>query len=288
MTRYLTIIALATLFALPAQAQPAATGTLARVADSGRIVIGYVPDALPLSHRAADGEVTGYSIELCRIIVADVQKALGLEQLQVEYRALMAPGDRQAAVAGGQVDIECGASTVTLGRREKVDFSLLTLITGASSLSLKTSGIRSNADLDGRRVGLLAGTTTESAFAEFLEANDYKARITRVKNHDAGLGLLDAGKIDAYVSDQTILVGHIIGADDPSRYSLAKDMFSFEPYGLMLPRNDAAFRLIVDRALARTYRSGRIQRLYYDWFGRYGLELSPVQRAMYQFQGLTE
>ena len=273
---------------MSAQAQQTDSATLARIADTGRVVIGYVPDALPLSNRSADGEVTGYSIELCRIIVADVQAALDLDSLEVEYRPLMAPRDRQAAVAGGQVDIECGASTVTLGRREKVDFSLLTLITGASSLSLKQTGIRSNADLDGKRVGLLGDTTTETSFAEFLEMNEFSARITRVSNHDEGLGLLDDGKIDAYVSDQTILVGHIIQAEDPSQYSLAQDLFSFEPYGLMLPKNDAAFRLIVDRALARTYRTGRIQRLYYDWFGRYGLQLSPVQRAMYQFQGLAE
>jgi len=288
MNRHLLSLALAALLVLPAQAQQAATGTLARIADAGRIVIGYVPDALPLSHRGPDGTISGYSIELCRIVVAEVQKALGLDKLEVEYLALMAPGDRQAAVTAGRVDIECGASTVTLGRREKVDFSLLTLITGASSLSLRKTGIRSNSDLDGKRVGLLAGTTTETAFAEFMEANDFSARIKRVSNHEEGLGLLDGGKIDAYVSDQTILVGHIIEADDPSQYSLAQDLFSFEPYGLMLPKNDAAFRLVVDRALARTYRSGRIQRLYYNWFGRYGLQLSPVQRAMYQFQGLAE
>jgi ABC-type amino acid transport substrate-binding protein len=288
MNRQLLLLALAALLVLPAQAQQKTTGTLGRIADAGRIVFGYVPDALPLSHQGADGEITGYSIELCRIIAAEVQKALGLEQLAIEYRALMAPGDRIDAVTDGEIDIECGASTVTLGRRQLVDFSLLTLITGASSLSLKKSGIRSNSDLDGKRVALLGDTTTEKVFAEFLETNEFDARITRVPTHEEGLALLDRGKVDAYVSDQTILVGHIIEADDPSQYSLAQDLFSFEPYGLVLPKDDGAFRLVVDRALARTYRSGRIQRLYYDWFGRYGLQMSPVQRAMYQFQGLAE
>jgi ABC-type amino acid transport substrate-binding protein len=288
MERAMLSLALAGLLVLPAQAQQATSATLARIADAGRMVVGFVPDALPLSHRGADGKITGYSIELCRIIAQEVQSSLGLEDLAIEYRPLMAPGDRQAAVARGEVDIECGASTVTLGRREQVDFSLLTLITGASSLSLKKSGIRSNSDLNGKRVGLLGDTTTEAAFAEFLETNEFRARITRVSSHDEGLELLDSGGIDAYVSDQTILVGHIIEAEDPSQYSLAQDLFSFEPYGLMLPKNDAAFRLVIDRALARTYRSGRIQRLYYNWFGRYGLQMSPVQRAMYQFQGLAE
>jgi len=255
------VLALIALPLLPAAAQAPLTGTLARIAEVERFVIGYVPDAAPLSQRAPDGEIRGYSIELCRAIADELKAQLGLERLEIEYVPLIAPGDRVRAVAGGEVDIECGASTVTLGRREKVDFSLLTLITGASSLSLKKSGIRSNADLNGRRVAVLTDTTSEVMLARFLEANEFTARVRPVSSHREGLALLDDGEVDAYVSDQTILVGHLIRAARPGDYSLAQDLFSYEPYALMLPRDDAAFRLVVDTALARTYRSARIQRL---------------------------
>lgn len=287
MIRYLSALALVVSLLSPALAQQP-TGTLAKVADSQRFVIGYVPDAPPLSFRDASGQPVGYSIELCKVIADAVKQHLELDEMTVDYVPLALPLERIESVVDGTVDIECGASTITLGRREKLDFTLMTLITGASSLSLAKSGIRNNADLNGKSIAVIAGTTTETALQNFLAANDFDAKVVIVTTQKEGLGALDQGKVDAYVSDQTILTGHIIEAEDPSVYRLAPDVFSFEPYGFMVRKDDGEFRLVADRALAQYYRSLRVQRLYHQWFGRYGIPQSPVLKAMYQFQGLPD
>ncbi len=164
----------------------------------------------------------------------------------------------------------------------------MTLVTGASVLAKKGAGIDSTADLSGKKISVIKDTTTEQALNRFLETNLFDAEVITATTHVAGMALLNDGKVDAYASDQIMLVGQIIQAEDKGAYSLASDVFSFEPYAFMVRKDDSQFRLVADSALAQLYRSAGIQRLYHDWFGRYGIEPSPVLRAMYQFQGLPE
>jgi glutamate/aspartate transport system substrate-binding protein len=284
------IVLASLLFALvsPALAQQPG-GTLAKVAETGRLAIGYVPDAVPMSFTDENGRPAGYSIELCNVIRDAVRKHLGLSELRVDYVPLRLPRERIEAVVSGKVDIECGATTITLGRREQVDFTLMTLITGASSLSLAEAGIANNAQLNGRRLAVVRDTTTERVLRRFLDINEFEAEEVRlVDTHEQGLKLLNSGEVDAHVADQIILTGQVISAKEPGNYRLAPDVFSYEPYGFMIRKGDSEFRLVADDALARFYRTSRIQRLYYDWFGRYGLRQTPVQAAMYQFQGLPD
>ena len=264
------------------------TGTMQKVNDTKRFVIGYAPDAAPLSFENESGEVVGYSVELCRRIAAAVQKELGLDELQIEYAPLVSPQARMNAVADGDIDIECGVSTVTLSRRAKVDFTLMTLITGASVLARQGSGIGSNIDLSGKNIAVVKGTTTEAVLNKFLEINEFNARVVTVDTHEEGMILLNEGKVDAYSSDQIMLMGQMIRAEDQSAYVLAQDVFSFEPYAFMVRKDDSQFRLVADSALARLYRTAGIQRLYHTWFGRFGIEQSPILMAMYQFQGLPD
>ncbi len=264
------------------------TGTMQKVNDTKRFVIGYAPDAAPLSFENESGEAVGYSVELCRRIAAAVQKELGLDELQIEYAPLVSPQARMNAVADGDVDIECGASTVTLSRRAKVDFTLMTLITGASVLAKQGSSIDSNVDLAGKDIAVVKGTTTEAVLNKFLEINEFNARVVTVDTHEEGMALLNEGKVDAYSSDQVMLMGQMIRAEDQNAYVLARDVFSFEPYAFMVRKDDSQFRLVADAALARLYRTAGIQRLYHTWFGRFGIEQSPILMAMYQFQGLPD
>lgn len=75
-----------------------------------------------------------------------------------------------------------------------------------------------------------------------------------VKDHDAGVAALDGGTADAYASDRAIIIGVGRRFRSPEKLSLVEELFSYEPYGLILWRNDAAFRLSVNRALAPLYR----------------------------------
>ena len=197
------------------------------------------------------------------------------------------PENRVDAVANGTVDIECGSTTASLSRQEKVDFTLMTFVDGASLLIAEGSGLRTVGDLAGKRVGVVPGTTTEKAVADFLRGQSIAATVVPVKDHDEGLAALQTSKIEAYASDRTILVGLVLQARGTARYALVSDDLSYEPYGFMVRRDDSAFRLVANRALARIYRSGAIGTIYAKWFGAIG-KPTPALVLMYALQGLPE
>lgn len=262
--------------------------TLQHVATSGTFRIGFVPDAPPMSFIDADGKTTGYSIALCRHIADAVGKKLGRNDLKLEYVPLVAPADRISAVANGLVDIECGATTVTMTRREQVDFTLMTFITGGTVLSRKQRPIASLEDLPDTRVAVIKGTTTEDALLRYGRLNDYRFTLALISTHDEGMKLLNEGKVDGYASDRAMLIGQVFRSAGASQYVMARQVFSREPYSLMIKRGDTDFRLLADSALASLYGDARIRRLYHNWFGRYGEPLSPIVEAMYEFQALSE
>ena len=286
MRRTASVLVFALLTAAPALA---ASPTLERIAESGVFRIGYVPDAAPLSFTDASGEAAGYSIDLCRYIAAAVEESLGLETLDIEFVPLNAMEERLGAVESGRVDIECGATTVTLSRRERVDFTLMTFITGAAILSRKADPISSIDDLGQKVIAVIRGTTTEAVLREFARVNEMNVKVAFVETHDEGILLLDDGKVEGYASDRAMLIGQIFrDAAMADSYLMTKRALSFEPYAMMTLRGDTEFRLVADRALAAVYRGAQIRRLYQTWFGRYGETLSPVVAAMYQFQAVGE
>jgi len=287
MARLLTILLIVLGYNTQANAQEL-TGTLKRVADTGEFRIGYVPDAPPMSYHDDDGTPTGYSIALCRNIANAVKNAVGLEEINLSYVPLILPEERIAAVEDHTVDIECGASTVTLSRRERVDFTLMTFITGGAVLSMTGDSINSVADLAGKTVAVIRGTTTHEAIRNYIINNDFKITLRMITTHDEGMELLNEDKVDGYASDRTMLVGQVVRSEDRSLYSISRDVFSFEPYALMLARGDTDFRLVADRALASLYSNARIRRLYQDYIGRYGEPMTPVLEAMYEFQAVGE
>jgi glutamate/aspartate transport system substrate-binding protein len=262
------------------------TGTLKKVADSGTLTIGYRENALPFSYTGSDGKPAGYSIDLCQEIAVAVQQELKLPNMAVRW-VPVTPENRVDAVANGTVDIECGSTTASLSRQEKVDFTLMTFVDGASLLIAEGSGLKTVADLAGKRIGVVPGTTTEKAVADFLRSQSLTATVVPVKDHDEGLAALQTSKIEAYASDRIILVGLVLQARGTSRYALISDDLSYEPYGFMLRRDDSAFRFLANRVLARIYRSGAIGAIYSKWFGALG-KPTPALVLMYALQGLPE
>jgi glutamate/aspartate transport system substrate-binding protein len=286
MLRHLTVIL--AVFALSGNAL-ADSPTLARIADTGTIRIGYVPDAPPLSFEDEEGNVVGYSIDLCRHIASAIRFDLGLEKIDIEFTPLVSMEQRLQAVANGEVDIECGATTVTLSRREQVDFTLMTFITGSAILSRKEKAISVVDELDKKRIAVVAGTTTEDIVRRVAEVNDFRIEVVPIKTHDEGMELLNKGKVDGYASDRAMLIGQVFrNANAINEYTMTRSALSFEPYAFMIMRGDTGFRLAADRALASLYRTARIRRIYQNWFGRYGEPLSPIVEAMYQFQAVGE
>ena len=263
--------------------------TLKRVSETGEFRIGYVPDAPPLSFEDGDGKVVGYSIDLCRHIASVVRDELGLEKIDIVYTPLESMEQRLSAIENGEVDIECGATTVTLSRRERVDFTLMTFITGSAVLSLKTNPIGNVDDIDGQKIAVLSGTTTEDVMRRVIEVNEFDVDLQLIASHDEGMELLNDRKVAGYASDRAMLIGQVFrNANAKNQYAMTRSSLSFEPYAMMIPRGDTEFRLVTDRALASLFRGARIRRAYHNWFGRYGEPLSPIVEAMYQFQAVGE
>ena len=260
--------------------------TLGRIKAARTIVLGYRESSPPFSFVRDGGRPLGYSIELCAQVAASIARQLSLPDLKTTW-VKVTVADRMQAVVNGTVDLECGSTTASLSRHEQVDFSLLTFVDGGSLLVADESGVKNVRTLDGKRVALIPGTTTETSLRNALAKRGVTTRIVPVTDHAAGVAALDSGAVDAYASDHSILVGIGRTSRNPERLSLVNEFFSYEPYGLMLRRGDPAFRLAVNRALATLYRSPDIAPIYERWFGSIPTATALIA-AMYVINGLPE
>jgi ABC-type amino acid transport substrate-binding protein len=261
-------------------------GTLAKIKAAGTLVLGHRESSPPFSFLGPDRRPMGYSIDLCRHVATAVQKHLGLGDLKLSWVAVT-PESRIPAVVGGTIDLECGSTTASLSRMEQVDFSLTTFVDGGTLLTSAPSNLRGLGDLAGKKIAVAPGTTTEKSLADFLKTEFITVQMVHVKDHAEGIAALDAGKVDAYASDRGILIGLAITGGNPKKYGMADFVFSYEPYALMMRRNDAAFRLVVNRALADLYRSGQIAGVFDRWFGAFGKPSGALQ-VMYRLNALPE
>jgi ABC-type amino acid transport substrate-binding protein len=262
-----------------------AAATLDRIRQDGTVRIAYRDDAPPFSLKGEGGAPAGYSVELCKAVAGDLKRQLNLAKLDVTYVQVTA-ADRFEAIEKGRADLLCEATTATLSRRKLVDFSIATFVSGAS-LMIKPGGPTTYEALAGQKIGVLGGTTTEEALRNSLADRKMKAEIVVVKSHPEGLKLLAAGDIAAYFGDRTIL--QFMLRDDKAAASLllANDYLTFEPYALAIPHADDAFRLAVDTALSRIYRSGDIQGIFVRSFGK-NVKPSELVKALYLIVSMPE
>src|SRR5262245_25265959 len=265
-------------------ADAAEAGTLDRIRETGVFKIGYRTDAAPFSYKDAIDEPAGYVVDLCREVAAATKEELALKDLKVEYVTVTAE-DRFDAVKSGKADILCEATTATLARRKLVDFSLMTFIDGASVM-VRKDGPQSFDALAGRKIGVHAGTTTETALRNTLADNNMEAEVVAVPDHQEGVTRLESGELSAYFADRAILVFLLVGPDAPKDLIISKDYFTREPYALALARNDDDFRFLVDRTLARLYRTKVIEKIFARNFGNG--KPSDILRALYVINSLPE
>ena len=265
----------------------AADGTLARIAKRGEMRIGYDKDSEPMSFVDKDGSPAGYSVDLCRRIASAVKTELKRDDLKVTFVAVDFDGDFKAMVKG-DIDLECGSTTITLDRYKVIDFSVMTFVTGGSFVSRSTQPINTVADLAGKSVAVIPGTTTETALRQQLKDGLIDAKVVSVKDHVEGMAKLDAGQVAALASDQMLLIGQLMKSKNPKNYALSNDLYSYEPYGLVVPKDDSAFRLVVNRALVQMYRNSQYIDIYGRWIGSFGIKPSPVLVSMYAIQQFSD
>jgi ABC-type amino acid transport substrate-binding protein len=284
------VAAVAALLILPvlalAQSAPGPLdGRLKKIRDGKAIAIAYRVDAAPFSFEE-NKQPAGYTIDLCRRVVGAIERQLGVTELKINWVPVTSQ-NRFEMIAKGQADMECGSSSVTLGRMKEVDFSSFTFVDGTGLLVKASLAAKSLGDLGGRKIGVIAGTSNEKALSEALKDRVLNATVVPVKSRDDGLAQLEAGTIDAFASDRVLLIGLASKAKEPKSLALLTDALSFEPYAIALPRGDWQMRLAVNTALAQIYRSGAIGEIFRRWFAALGRP-GPLVESMFLFGALPE
>jgi ABC-type amino acid transport substrate-binding protein len=263
----------------------AAAGTVDKLKQDKTLRIAYRDDAPPFSFTDAIGEPAGFMVDLCRAVAKNLAAGLGLGDLKVDY-VLVNAANRFDAITSGKADLLCEPTSATLSRREQVDFSIATFIDGASLL-VSGEGPSDFGALAGKKIGVLAGTTTEQSLRDTLANANINAEVVPAKTHEEGLAMLDQGTIVAYFGDRAILSYLASKSSAPGKLRLANNYFSLEPYALALAHGDSDFRLAVDRALSQIYRSGEIGAIFAHSFGSQ-TQPSDTLQTLYLISALPE
>lgn len=266
--RLLLAIAAGVLHAAPALPQEL-TGTLKKIKDTGAISLGHRESSIPFSYYDDRQQVVGYSHEVMLKAVDAIKAELKLPGLQIKLVPVTSQ-NRISLVQNGSVDIECGSTTNNAERQKQVSFSNTFFIVGTRLLTRKDSGIRDFPDLAGRNVVTTAGTTSERLLRQMNEEKKMNMSIISAKDHGESFLTLETGRAAAFMMDDALLNGELAKARKPGDWVITGKPQSFEAYGCMLRKDDAAFKKIVDSAIARLQTSGEVNAIYKKWF------LSPI------------
>jgi ABC-type amino acid transport substrate-binding protein len=290
--------ALALAIAQPAAAQDGSagaadrlSGTLKKIKDTGVVRLGHRVNSAPFSYLDERGRPVGYSLDLCTALVEDIVDELGGIELRIEFKPVT-PENRFAMVASGDIDIECGSTTNTLERRKLVAFSPATFVTGTKLLVRKDGPVRSVLDLKGRPVAVTRDTTNAAVMNVLSQRRALALTLVEGADHNESLGLLTAGKVDAFANDEVLLYG-LLAENRSDQYRVVGDFLSHELYGLMFRRDDPAFAGVVERGFRRLATSREIVWIYDKWFLkrlpsglRLRLPMSPQLEQTFRILGL--
>jgi ABC-type amino acid transport substrate-binding protein len=242
------------------------TGTLAKARQTGSITLGYRESSVPFSYVSPRGEPIGYSIDLCKLLVDAIGDTVG-RTVGIKWLAVT-PQTRMAAVAGGQVDIECGSTTSNVERKKVVAFSPIIFVAGTKLLVRKGSPIRSFRDLAGKRVVVTAGTTNEAAMRELAQRFKIAMVLSTAPDHAQSFQQIASGQVDAFATDDVLLHGLVAQHKRQGDFEVVGEFLSYDPYGLMYRKGDAQFAQFVADTFRQLADDRELERRYERWFLR--------------------
>ncbi|MEI7611744.1 MAG: amino acid ABC transporter substrate-binding protein [Betaproteobacteria bacterium] len=242
-----------------------AAGTLDKVAQSGSISLGYRTTSLPLSYLDADKRPIGYSIDICQKIVEAVKRELNRRDIAVKFSEVSS-ATRMNALIAGEIDLECGSSSVTAERLKLVSFSTPTFITAVRMIVREGSGIKSISNLTKKTVVTTKGTTSEKLFNDLNQVRSLGSSFVLAKDHAESFAMLESGKADAFIMDDVLVYSLRASAKDPTQFTIARDALSLEPIAIMLRKDDPAFSKVVDAEVNRLITQGEMKAIYHKWF----------------------
>jgi len=281
------LLALASLVAT-AQDEPALepfAGTLLKARNAGIVTLAYRESSIPFSYLSARGEPIGYSIELCRSLVESMGQAVGRE-LAIRWLPVTSES-RMEAIISGRADLECGSTTNNLERARRVAFSPTIFVSGTKLLVKKGSTIRSFRDLARKTVVVTAGTTNEQAMRDLASKFSIAFKLVSAPDHAQAFAELEAGKVDAFATDDVLLYGLIAANRKQRDYHVVGEFLSYDPYGIMYRKGDPQLQRLVNATFQFLAEDGEIERQYKRWFmkplpsgGTLGLPMSPQLESL--------
>jgi glutamate/aspartate transport system substrate-binding protein len=257
-------IIVASLAAGPALAQEL-TGTLKKIKETGAITLGHRESSVPFSYYDDKQQVVGYAMDLCYKIVDGVKSDLKLGKLDAKLNPVTS-ATRIPLMANGTIDLECGSTTNNLERQKQVSFTITHFVTANRFVSKKSANLKTVDDLKGKTVVSTSGTTNIKQITEIGAQKGLNLNILAAKDHAEAFLMVETGRAAAFVMDDILLFSLVAASKSPQDYVISTDALSVEPYGIMLRREDAPFKKVVDESIIATYRGGAINAIYDKWF----------------------
>ncbi|WP_343547927.1 amino acid ABC transporter substrate-binding protein [Ralstonia sp.] len=258
------LFALLSAFA-PGLSQASSTPVLERIRDTGTVRLAYRESSVPFSFYDAGRQPSGYAIDLCLRVVDKLRIDLKRPDLKVQY-VMVTPSSRIPAIAEGKAELECGSTTNTRERREKVAFTIPHYIAGSRMIVKTSSGIRTWDGLRGKTVVSTKGTTNITELRKVNDARVLGMKILEAKDHAEAFAMVETGKADAFAMDDVLLYGFRANAKNPGEYTVVGDPLTVEPYAIMLSKDDPEFKHLVDRAMTNIILDYDAEKLYRKWF----------------------
>ncbi len=265
-------------------AAPALAQTIDKIKQTGSITVGHRDASIPFSYYDDNQKPIGYAMDICARIVDEVKKELKMPNLEVKYQ-LVTSANRIPLMANGTIDLECGSTTNNLDRQKQVGFTNTHFVTANRWVAKKAANIKSLNDLKGKTIVSTAGTTNIKQITEINAAQNLGMNIISANGHPEAFQMVETGRAVAFVMDDILLYSLAAQSRNPADYEISSTALSVEPYGIMVRKDDAAFKKIADTATANLYKSGAINAIYDKWFLKpippKGLNLNvPVSAAL--------
>jgi glutamate/aspartate transport system substrate-binding protein len=250
------------LFAATAMAQQ---GTLDKIRASGTITLGHRDASIPFSYLDDKQQPIGYAMDLCLKVVEAVKAELKLPALKVAYQPVTS-ATRIPLMANGTIDLECGSTTNNAERQKQVSYTMSHFVTANRFVAKKADNLSKLDDLKGKTVVSTSGTTNIRQLTELNAARNLGINILAAKDHAEAFLMVDTGRAAAFVMDDILLAGLVANHSNPAQFAISSEQLSVEPYGIMLRKDDPAFKKVVDDAMTRIYKSGELTAIYDKWF----------------------
>jgi len=256
------VLLAAAAIAAPALAQE---GTLKKIKDSGSITIGHRDASVPFSYYDDKQQPVGYAMDLCHRIVDAVKNELKMPNLKTNYQ-LVTSANRIPLMANGTIDLECGSTTNNLDRQKQVSFTITHFVTANRWVAKRSANVKSLNDLKGKTIVSTAGTTNIKQITELNGQQNLGMNIISANGHPEAFQMVETGRAVAFVMDDILLYSLAAQSRNPKDYEISPVALSVEPYGIMLRKDDPAFKKVVDAAMTNIYKSGQINAIYDKWF----------------------